>query len=266
MSDNHHNLKLATSGSAMLPAVQPQEALEMTVDSALRLIDGVHLSDFHDGQSESQKAGALRTAIAKIEALDLQALQDRLDAIMQPATIKQIGVALARLVAGYPTKNRDPMFANVLFDEISSVQPSFGEMDLAIRRLLRTEKFLPSIAEVLEALSDAERDLNEKRRKLAKAPGRIEATRARLKCLERTPEEIERDAQTERERKIEECVELLIWGGWDSDEWLKRRARGEIALIVEARRRILEKPEGDRPEEWQLPSDEELGLRRVRRA
>jgi hypothetical protein len=184
------DLHLVSNDGSRASTVRPMEALEIAVDSALKVAEALNTS-FLDDEVAAEVA-ALRAAIARVEALDLQDLGRRLDTAMQPATIKAVGTTLARLVAGYPTKNRDPEFGNILLDEVAAVGPSFGALEAAVRYLLRNSKFLPSIAEVLEAIGEAEWRLDSKRRELAKTPERLDTARAHLKYLEQaTKEEIE---------------------------------------------------------------------------
>jgi hypothetical protein len=180
------DLNLVSNSGSVLPAV----ALEIAVDSALTVAEALNTRTFLD--DVAPEIAALRAAIARVEALDLKGLGRRIDTAMQPATVKDVATKLARLVAGYPTKNRDPEFSTILFDEIAAAEPSLAALDAAVRHLHRSLTFLPSIAEVLEALGEAEWRLDGKRRELAKTPGRLDAARAQLKYLEQaTKEEIE---------------------------------------------------------------------------
>ena len=54
---------------------------------------------------------------------------------------------------GFITKNRDPEFGKILFDEVGAVGPSVGGLEGAVRYLLRNSKFLPAIASYLVALA-----------------------------------------------------------------------------------------------------------------
>jgi hypothetical protein len=159
------------SKGGSLPTARPQEALEKVVDSALAAGEKLRPSNWPD--DPAAQPTALRAAIARVEALDLQDLAHRLDAAMKPSTVKEVGVLLARLVAGYPTKNRDPEFGAILLDEVAATEPSFGALDRTVRQLLRNSEFLPPIAEVLEELGEAERRLASKRDELAKIPERL---------------------------------------------------------------------------------------------
>jgi hypothetical protein len=251
------DVKLVASGGATLPSVRPLEALSMSVDSALTVIDGVRPSQ------RKHTAEAIRDALARTEGLDLPDLMRRFEAAMRPATVDELNVLCARLCAGYPTKSRDPLFSVILAEEVGAMQPSVAVLETTVRRLLRTEKFFPTIAEVLEAIAEAEWDLDNKRRELAKAPERIAEARETLRLLERTPEERERDerdrAREARELAIEKCVELLMGGcepaeSYDSgvtkrpvrlvlssEKWGGRSGSGEftVGMIREARRRAL---------------------------
>jgi hypothetical protein len=216
---------LTRSGGSTLPFVRPQEALEKAVASALEVAKAVW--------SLTEDVAGMRAAIARVEGLDLQDLGRRLDAAMQPATVKDVAALTARLVAGYPTKNRDPEFGiTILFDEVAATSPSIGALHAAIRHLLRTETFLPAISEVLDAVGEAERALDNKRRELAEIPERLEQARAWLEYLERRPQELEREKQENEKRleaetklKIEQCLQLLLAGCEREDRGKRMRIR-----------------------------------------
>jgi hypothetical protein len=225
------DVKLVAAGGSTLPTVRPLEGLELALASAAELADAMMKA------AREGAAASLCIAITRVEALDLEDLRRRWDTAMKPATVREIAVLCARLVAGYPTRSRAPEFGAILFDEVAAAQPSVAALDVAVRRLFREEKFLPSIAETLEALGQAEWHVDQKRRQLAKIPQRMEIARTRLKLLARTPEEIERDAAVARERNIEACVEMVMSG--EMDAWLKARVSG--ADLAEVRRRVTER-------------------------
>jgi hypothetical protein len=251
---------IVSKGGSTLPTARPQETLEKAVDSALAAAEKGYPLEWPN--DPAAKLAAVRAFVDRVEALDLQDLAHRLDAAMKPSTVKEVGVLLARLVAGYPTKNRDPEFGTILFEEVAATEPSFGALDRTVRQLLRNSEFLPSIAEVIEALCEAKWHLEDRRRKLAGKQQSLETVRALVKYLERTPEEIERDNQAAQEREINQCVELLM-GGCEVDydrlrsrdgTWLrltsakftgKRGAGGfyKTDIIEEARRRVLDRVE-----------------------
>jgi hypothetical protein len=192
------DVKLVSKGRSTLPTVRPPEALEMAVNSALKVVDAVRPSTMPANAPE------MRAALTRAEALDLDDLRRRLDDASQPATVKQVAVLCARLVAGYPTKNRDPEFGSILFEETAASQPSLAALEAAVRHLMRTEKFLPSIAEVLEALDEAESHLAYKRRELAAAPERIEQAREEIPRRIALMEQRQRDEVDARTRRCGE--------------------------------------------------------------
>jgi hypothetical protein len=247
------DIKLVASSGAMLPTVRPLEALTLAVDSALKVVDAVRPSQV------AHTADAIRGALARTETLKLADLQRRFDAAMRPATVDEINVLCARLCACYPTKNRDPLFSVVLSEEVGAMQPSVAVLDAAVRHLLRAVKFLPVIAEVLDALGEAEWLLDQRRRELAKAPERIEQARETLRLLERTPEEVERDNQLAEQRTVElevhGYVELVRSGKalFDGEDgitlWIDDRGNGghhrkfSAKVAREARRRLEAMPD-----------------------
>jgi hypothetical protein len=273
------DLNLVSNGGSNLPSVRPQEALEIAVDSALTVAEKAFSTWSYDDEPAT-KVAALRAAIARVEGLDLQDLRRRIDAAMRPATVEDVATSLARLVAGYPTMNRDPEFSKILFDEVAAVGPSVGGLEGAVRYLLGNSKFLPAIAEVLDAVGEVEWRLDDKRRKLAAKSESLGSVRTLLKHLERTPEEIARDKHEGRERDIERCVEVLMgiceidddkdrdWKGTylrlTSEKFTGERGTGgffEKEVIEEAKRRVIVKTESwDEYDRSQVfgPTEEEL--------
>jgi hypothetical protein len=194
------DVKLVAAGGSTLPTVRGPEALEMAINSALKVVDAVVRP------SMMPDNGSILAALARAEALakDLKDLKGRLDAVRQPATVKQIAALCARLVAAYPTKNRDPEFGSILFEEVAATQPSVGALEATVRHLTRTEKFLPSVAEVLEALDAAESRLAHKSRELEAAPERIEEAREEVPRLIAKREQRERDEVDDCYRRLSE--------------------------------------------------------------
>jgi hypothetical protein len=72
------------------------------------------------------------------------------------ATVAQIKHEIAKLLAAFPTKDDLTAFTAILFEEIIGEKPSWLMLAIACRHLRRNSKFRPSIAEVLEALEEAD--------------------------------------------------------------------------------------------------------------
>ena len=155
----------------------------MTVASAIKASEVMRdispSGDWNTDKSAAPETLALRAAIIRVEALDLKDLRGRLDATMQAATVREVAVRIALGV--------------ILLEEVGATQPSVGALEAAIRQLIRTEKFLPTISEVLQALAEAEHRLSRLGQDLYKIPERLERSRALFTRMERTPAEIERD-------------------------------------------------------------------------
>jgi hypothetical protein len=82
---------------------------------------------------------------------------DQLRALATPATELEIAKHLALLLKAYPNaKAADgEVFGAMLIDDVAATRPSIGDIQEACRYLRRTSKFLPTIAEVLEAVATA---------------------------------------------------------------------------------------------------------------
>lgn len=84
--------------------------------------------------------------------------RDALDAA-QPATKTEIAMHLAALMKSVPYdggRGEAEFFGRQLIEDVGSLQPTITGLALACRNIRRTSKFIPSIAEFLEALSSAE--------------------------------------------------------------------------------------------------------------
>jgi hypothetical protein len=208
------DIKLVVSGGATLPSVRPLEALELEINSALKASETI---------LDEGTTAQLRAAAKRLEAFDLEDLRCRLDAAMRPATVDEINVLCARLCAGYPTKNRDPLFSVILAEEVGAVDVSVAELETSVRHLLRNEKFLPSIAEVLEALGHAEWHLKDKRQKLEKIPQRLLELPKRIALMEQRECERERDEVDACYRRMSNGKDLH--GAYPSEIMAKAQAR-----------------------------------------
>jgi hypothetical protein len=162
--------RLGSVSGSNLPAI-PLQSVEMAVASARGAVLALWSDD---------PAGA----IARVEALDLQDLGRRLDATMRPATVKEIAVLIARYLAGYPTKNRDPEFGTILFDEVAAKRPGIGPLEVAVRDGHLNSEFA-SIKSLIHAVGVAVADLEYKKRELTEIPELLERARARLRQAER---------------------------------------------------------------------------------
>jgi hypothetical protein len=72
------------------------------------------------------------------------------------ATVAQVKHEIAKLLAAFPTKDDLTGFTVILIEEIIGEKPLWLTLGMACRELRRTCKFRPSIAEVIEALEEAD--------------------------------------------------------------------------------------------------------------
>lgn len=92
----------------------------------------------------------------------------------RPATEKEIGGALLVLVQGFPNAEKDRYadLTRLMVGYVVEARPSIGALAGAVEALHKTCKFLPSIAEVLEAIRAADEPLRW-------APQRVEELKQR---------------------------------------------------------------------------------------
>jgi hypothetical protein len=74
------------------------------------------------------------------------------------ATEPQIRATLATLVGAYPNASKSDLtaFGALLVMDVRAMRPTVFAISRAVTNLRRTSKFLPSIAEVIEAVKDAQ--------------------------------------------------------------------------------------------------------------
>jgi len=83
-----------------------------------------------------------------------QTLVTELEPYIGTATVTQIKIEIAKLLAAFPTKDNLTVFTAILIEEIAENPPSRLALAMACRELRRNSKFRPSISEVLEALDE----------------------------------------------------------------------------------------------------------------
>jgi hypothetical protein len=111
-----------------------------------------HATNRYAREAELQEA--LAAAVSLLAKRNFRALVASLDSAIEPASITDIKREVALLLAAYPSKDDLAPFAQLLVAEIASDPPSRLILAAACRKLRRTSKFRPSIAEVLELLKE----------------------------------------------------------------------------------------------------------------
>src|SRR6266851_3245419 len=78
----------------------------------------------------------------------------RLAKLSKLATKIEIANHLALLLKSFPNAGKDDatVFGRMLCEDVAAQQPTIGGLEAACRHLRRTNRFIPVIAEVLEAL------------------------------------------------------------------------------------------------------------------
>jgi hypothetical protein len=108
--------------------------------------------------------GSLETLAEKVAAAEVlvatpeyQVLVGTLEAAFAPASISDIKRELGLLFACYPSKDVEiGVLVACAVEEVTSDRPNKLELQLSCRRIRRTSKFRPSIAEIVEAPDDVE--------------------------------------------------------------------------------------------------------------
>jgi hypothetical protein len=125
--------------------------------------------------------GHLRDTLAEGEAMlsneHFQRLHTALKSVSVPATIAEIKRELGLLLLAFPTRDDLSAFVKIAVAEIACEPVSRLRLAAACRKLRRSARFRPSIAEILDALSEV--DLSHVG-SLLKLPEYMEGVRQRL--------------------------------------------------------------------------------------
>ncbi len=97
----------------------------------------------------------------------------------EKVTERELRVELGLLIAAFPNAPKGDLkaFGALLLQDCADLEPSRYGLATACRELRRTKKWLPSIAEVIEALSAAERRLKEQKYRIENVPRVLEKAR-----------------------------------------------------------------------------------------
>jgi hypothetical protein len=137
-------------------------------------------------------------------ARDFEKLRTKFDALRKPASKVQIANHLGLLVKSFPNvgKGDIEIYGKILPHDVAAQRPTVGAIEAACRHLRRTARFIPTIAEVISALSDAEgaqRDLTRVLEDLPHHRSRL-ADRIRREAEER--ERFRRELEDRANRKM----------------------------------------------------------------
>jgi hypothetical protein len=105
----------------------------------------------------------VRRAISWAEqhAGDLAARSRSLETAMRPATDKEIGQSLLFLAGAFPNTGKSDLtiFGELFMQYVRDAAPPLVVLQAACDKLIRTLKFLPAIAEVLEVIDEVRKEL-----------------------------------------------------------------------------------------------------------
>jgi hypothetical protein len=145
---------------------QPREAALSHLCPAERLEEETKALALEIGRITIQPASAeqLAESIRKAELLVANGFDRTLAEITKASSAAhgaEVKSELALLVGAFPNsgKNDLPIYGRMLVEDVAAQRPSVAALSLACRRLRRTARFVPTIAEVLEAIATAEVDV-----------------------------------------------------------------------------------------------------------
>jgi hypothetical protein len=112
--------------------------------------------------------------------LELKAIESKLLELRTPASENEIRSHLADTIGCYPAgKPINPeVYTDVMFREVRAANPTSGAVQIGCQTVRRTQKFLPSVAEVVAAIEAAERVLAAHLELAQQLPMRLQRARA----------------------------------------------------------------------------------------
>lgn len=163
-----------TLPNGALPAVRSDRRLQAAIDILLPAYD-----DLRDGEMDG-RAQQVRDGLNRLTALRWQELIGPIESGRRAATVDDIRLAVAELFA--VTKHLDkvdgPVFQAALIQDIGDEEPTRLGLALALRKVRQTCRYMPSLAEVIDALRASESALRSAVTRLERLPdliGRAEA-------------------------------------------------------------------------------------------
>lgn len=131
-----------------------------------RLIDAERLG-------RQEQADVVREAEMLLAAVS--AAPEAIARAQRPATAKEIAVNLGMLLKAFPNSGRDDVraFGDMLIADVRDEGPSIAAVVRGCAKLRRTAKFLPVIAEVLEAIREVDDGIRAARLRLETMPARV---------------------------------------------------------------------------------------------
>lgn len=125
----------------------------------------------------------LRAAVAEAEiVVGWAALPDEVRAIGRVATSDEVKRFLQMLVSAWPNASQGDLagFGLQLRSDVEQQRPSVYALQAAAKQLRRTSKFLPAIAEVLDALEAADKHITAAVTTIDRIPAALNAARVLL--------------------------------------------------------------------------------------
>jgi septal ring factor EnvC (AmiA/AmiB activator) len=188
---------------AVAPSISEPEQIQRDIEMLDQVFGDLwEMSNY--GNGFEQQLGA---AIAWTETSE-QRLIEALDRLDQPATKNDIRVQVMMLIAAYPNNTRADLkiYSATLAEDIGAAGPGRLALDTACRRVRRSCRFTPSIAEVLEALTTATKQIRDARWKRAHVRKMIEEKTRELEN-HRSWREFERQKEERRQAREQQKID-----------------------------------------------------------
>lgn len=156
-----------------LPAIRNFSTLEPVLQKLASTREAVALADSSTRELLEQIDAAL--TLVEQHRPDLQAIEI-------PATVVVIGTYLTALSEARPNAGQQDheFYSRTLRDDVMSLSPSEGALEVACRRWRQRSNFMPTIAEMMEEVRVASLELHNAADFVRRLPGLRESVAARL--------------------------------------------------------------------------------------
>jgi hypothetical protein len=168
---------------------------------------------------------AIHAAQAIVASVNLGAIEAGLNEAARPATAQEIKRQLQVLIGSFPNSGKSDLaiFGVALLEDVCEEKPGIAALTNACRSLRRTNRFVPTISEVLTALAQETQRHQSAITGVRELPERIaKAQQAALDLRERRARDFE--------RMVRFCKDRIACQ--QSHEWF------DPAVLAEARRRL----------------------------
>jgi hypothetical protein len=205
------NTEITVKNRAGVPAIAEPERIEREIATLSEFIGPLYAGAVFEPDHDTRVA--LSHAEKWLESGASATLKRQLDEFDKPATRDAVASELLLLTCAFPNvAARDlKMFGKLLLEDVAAAAPSRLALHLACRRVRRTSRHLPVIAEILAVLNEERLKIQHARSRIQNLPHLITDVRRKVdkdaaskRWYEERYRRQEEQYQARQQKKIEE--------------------------------------------------------------